>query len=468
MYTLPVFHSEVKTSQYKFITLLDDLLWNIVDQRVAQSFIQGFIPYAPLDCRRALNELNFSEPQLGIYKKIILATAFQLEKERGGSSFIFLNALIELCHLFRNSSLNKNIEKKVLFKSFSSITSYSRKATLNDVQKCLKWSLVDSTSINLILHSLKLTGNSGTVFLENLPVNETYIELIRGYMYPLHIPDYFLSSTKIKEWKKNEVRIAVIDGIVERVSEIHVILEKLSELGQPCVFFARGFSDEVLSTLALNYNRKTLDLIPVLVPYDLEGINLLNDIAIICGTDVRSSLKGELISTMKIDDMTTVKKIIINNNKITIRETHNDRNVKLHTTELKKRIALETSIEKKEILSKRLRGLSSSCANIALSVDLKESHGILMDRIEVGLSIVKEMCDSGIIEISAISPIIPNKVQESRTGILFVNRVIKRLQKMKMPLYSTTSFFHGIKGAISIAHELSLCHVIITEDKLTK
>ena len=92
-----------------------------------------------------------------------------------------------------------------------------------------------------------------------------------------------------------DARIACIDGYVESVSELHLLLEELSEAKVPCFLFVRGMSEDVLHTIKTNNDRKTLMVFPYIVPFDLDSVNTIVDIAVSAGTDVLSNLKSDKI-----------------------------------------------------------------------------------------------------------------------------------------------------------------------------
>ena len=150
------------------------------------------------------------------------------------------------------------------------------------------------------------------------------------------MPEYKWKSENNSKWEASEVKCVCIDGIIESVSEIHHILEKLNSLQQPAVLFARGFSMEVISTLSVNARRGTLNVAPVVVGYTIEHANTLKDIAIACGGDVVSSLKGELISAIDLDEVPTVEKVCITSAGVMISHRYSKKNVNNHVKKIQK------------------------------------------------------------------------------------------------------------------------------------
>ena len=68
------------------------------------------------------------------------------------------------------------------------------------------------------------------------------------------------SSIKLKDFK-----IIVIDGQIINVADIHHLLSVAYENKTRILLIARGYSKEVLNTLAVNYSQKKLSIIPFLI-----------------------------------------------------------------------------------------------------------------------------------------------------------------------------------------------------------
>ena len=104
----------------------------------------------------------------------------------------------------------------------------------------------------------------------------------------------------------DNARVLVADGYVESVSEIHAILDRCGRDGERLLICGRGFSDDVLHTLAVNRARGTLVAYALIFPYNEEDANTLVDIATILGSDVISSLKGQVFNTVELASLPRV------------------------------------------------------------------------------------------------------------------------------------------------------------------
>lgn len=260
-----------------------------------------------------------------------------------GSSKIYFDKLILKDNFFieKTPQILKKENLKTLFKSFA-----TKELT------------------NLVLDALELAGLQGKVVLDttNFSFDNDVIELNSGSFFSGLIPGFKISSTKLLHTK-----VVCIDGYIESVSEIHKMLEDCSSSKETLVIFLRGLSDDVKNTLKVNYDRKTLSVIPVVVPFDIQGINLLNDIAIVCGIDVFSSLKGQLFNSIDISTLSRVDFINLTSYGVLIENASTNSSVSRHVSFLQKKIISsehETSIHS---ITKRIQSLGMNRVMIKLS-----------------------------------------------------------------------------------------------------
>jgi hypothetical protein len=206
-----------------------------------------------------------------------------------------------------------------------------------------------------------MSTTSGRISIKRSRDTQCFIEKTEGYAFevtPLTPGSRELPSPTV----------VCIDGFVEEVSEIHHLLQGLSETRRPCVVFLRGMSDDVLNTIRVNNDRGSISLYPVRVPYELDSVNTLVDIAVVAGTDVVSSLKGDLISSIRVEDLVGVDSVSLHPGRVVLKNRSTKGNVEIHVREMKKKIEERPEVE--SVLAKRLRSLSSSHVDIYLPGDM--------------------------------------------------------------------------------------------------
>ena len=287
--------------------------------------------------------LKFKEKEKQRLYEIVLTHALNSEISCPSSGVEFLKMF---CGIKSSSSTRKIITKNEV-RNFFLNSNYKKK--LKDIMIYLLDVCEENTRV-----SIKKSSN------EHTSVEESY-----GYVFR---PNSLLT---VKSCLLEKAKIACIDGYIESVSEIHHLLTSFAESKTPAVLFCRGMSNDVLHTIKVNNERKTIVLYPFTVPFDVDNVNMLVDIAVVTDTDVISSTKGELISSAKIENLGRVSQIVLSTDSVTIRNCPTKR-VKNHLENLKKTVKERREIE--EILSKRIRSLTSSCIEISLPDDINFYH----------------------------------------------------------------------------------------------
>jgi hypothetical protein len=262
----------------------------------------------------------------------------------------------------------------------------------------------------------------------------------------------------VADWQQQHVIVIVIDGIIETVGEIHKILQYLNENKKAAVFFARGYSEEVIATLGVNAQRKTLDVVPVVVPYTPTHINTLNDIATVCGCDVISSLKGELISSIVIDEYEPVDMVKINSQNSVIINSKTKSQVDFHITHLTQQnlSAAEEEklpsaiLEKTKLIQARIQALTGRCVIIAIGPG-EHMKGIIMDHIKAMLSITRYIPHHGILKCNDIFDVLEKMPRSDYKSALHKSFSNIHKKYKHIPFYD---IMVGIKNGTQCAQQI--------------
>lgn len=244
---------------------------------------------------------------------------------------------------------------------------------------------------DMLIEAINLAGLYGKIVIKKNNVGKSYVELTNSYVF-----DNLTSTFNLSDKEYLNAKLICIDGYIESVSEIHRLLEQAASTKDNVFLFVRGLSDDVNHTLKVNYDRKTLSVIPIIIPFDLEGANIINDIAIICNNDVVSSHKGQLISSIDINSSNRVENIKIYQDKILITNRNSYSRVNKHISSLQEKIHATHEVSG-EILSKRIQRLGTVQVVISLP-DEKEfpSKSFSLDR---RIRSIKAAIDHGVVHI---------------------------------------------------------------------
>lgn len=256
------------------------------------------------------------------------------------------------------------------------IPSY-RNMTSADLPLILQ-TFADVDTASLINSGLTMSGLKGKIALSSpsVKLDTDVLELTRGYTFNNVYPAF-----SIKPITFVHPRIVCIDGLVENVSEIHHLLESAAKTKETIVAFFRGLSEEVSHTLKVNYDRGTVSFIPIVVKFDIDGANLLKDIALVSRGDVVSSLKGNLISSIDFDSLPRIDVASVSGSEVIIENKSVAGLVDLHIAQLQKKILSAENEATVEALTKRIQRLGTCQVSVHLA-DNKEKtkRSFMIDR----------------------------------------------------------------------------------------
>jgi hypothetical protein len=239
----------------------------------------------------------------------------------------------------------------------------------------------------MLRRALDLAGFGGRIIVEKTHSPTASVELVRGYTFDLQqllpIDASFLHA-----------RIFCIDGYVESVSEVHHLLEAASEAKEPCVLFVRGAADDVKHTLKVNYDRGSLRVLPIGVRFDLDGMNTLVDLSVVAGCDLISSLKGDLISSVKFHEAPYVDQVTVYRGRVIVTNSATHAAVASHVVNLRERRTDESVDDKGVLLDKRIKSLSPNHVVIRLPDD--KDFVTSSQAIDYALRAVRSAIDYGV------------------------------------------------------------------------
>lgn len=245
----------------------------------------------------------------------------------------------------------------------------------------------DNNLQNLCIEAIKAAGFGGKITIEKSSNKTTSIEIIDGYCFK-H------KSIGLQPIKLLKPSVLCIDGYIESVSEINRLFEEAVETKHPLVLITRGMHEDVLHTIKVNKDRKTMFVYPVVINFDLNGINTIVDICVVSGVLPISENSGDLISTTSLKSSGCVDEISIINDSLTIKNKNSKNSVNIHIKNLiEKRSSSNQEIE--SLLTSRIKSLSNNNVIIRLPDDhnfIKKSQTI-----DYVLRSIKSMLDYGLV-----------------------------------------------------------------------
>ena len=105
---------------------------------------------------------------------------------------------------------------------------------------------------------------------------------------------------------------------------------------------------------------------PVVINFDENSINILNDIAVLHDADVVSALKGQTISMEIRNELPTGNMITFYNDKFSIKPVASDKKISIHRQYLNKKIKESSHDVNIDVIKSRIKNLSNKTLKIYL------------------------------------------------------------------------------------------------------
>ncbi len=369
----------VDKSLVKIITTLSDVSKEIKNFSLV-NHKQNIILHTRL---QTIFNLKFADKSEQAIFDIIINHAIAAEKMGPGGFDLFVENALELLKIYV-MGYQTNITKDILW---ASLNEGAAVPTQSDVIWLMTsyFKNISNKIRSMLTQALMLAGSGGRIIVEKSQ-SVASVELIKGYTFDL-----------VSIWPVNIVlerpKMICIDGFIESVADIHHFLQEASESKEPIVLFARGMSEEVKHTIKVNYDRGTLRVIPIIVNFDLDGINTLNDICVVSGCDLVSSTKGDLISSIRLKDLVNTERVVIYPTQIIITNTKTSLAVDHHLNFLLKKRESEKTVDINKLIDQRIRSLSTNYVVIRLPDD--KDFVISSQHIDYVLRAFKSMIEHG-------------------------------------------------------------------------
>lgn len=375
----------------------------------------------------------------------------------GGANIAYLFGVTLANELVKTPMADENVQE--ILAAFDSYIEQSKKqfesnsaiATPADLRRVVDTSCgLDKILASAIWEALELAGLEGKIFVENGRQDNFFIELKEGYNFKLKPFKFMLQNNS---WERRNCKVLIVDGLVERVSEIDHLLTKSLETKIPMAIIAHGFSEEVAATLKANQERGLLDIQPVRIPSDIDALNIVNDIAVVCGTLPISSMKGDLIVFTKYEDVPMVDRVRLGEVECTIENSKTRAAVAAQAKSiLEKRQAYFLHEEIQELFDKRLRSLISNTVLLHLPNASAAKNDERRVKIDISLRQVKTILNYGTINLQTEMERVKDRLLFTSKAnnnieqffVRLTNSFLKRLQKEKIEIVPTISAISGM------------------------
>jgi len=258
----------------------------------------------------------------------------------------------------------------------------------------------DSTIGEIIAEAMKKVGKDGVITVEEAKSIETSLEVVEGMQFDRgYLSPYFVTDPDRMECVLEDVHILLHEKKISSMKDMLPLLEQVAKTGKPLVIIAEDVEGEALATLVVNKLRGTLHVCAIKAPgFGDRRKAMLEDIAILSGGKVISEDLGIKLENVNLEDLGTVKKIVVDKDNTTIVEGGGTQaEIAGRVKQLRNQVEETTSDYDREKLQERLAKLVGGVAVIqvgaATETELKEKKA----RVEDAMHATKAAAEEGIV-----------------------------------------------------------------------
>src|SRR5512143_305996 len=180
----------------------------------------------------------------------------------------------------------------------------------------------DETIGKIIAEAMDKVGKDGVITVEEAKTLETSLEVVEGMQFDRgYLSPYFVTDPERMEVVLENPMILIHEKKIRSRKDLLPVLEQVARMGKPLLIIAEDIDGEALATLVVNKLRGTLQAAAVKAPgFGDRRKAMLEDIAVLTGGKAITEDLGLKLENLKIEDLGTAKKVIIDKETTTLVE----------------------------------------------------------------------------------------------------------------------------------------------------
>jgi chaperonin GroEL len=258
----------------------------------------------------------------------------------------------------------------------------------------------DNTIGDIIAEAMQKVGKEGVITVEEAKSMETTLEVVEGMQFDRgYLSPYFVTDPERMEAILEDAYVLVHEKKISNLKDMIPVLERVAQSGRPLLIIAEDVEGEALATLVVNNLRKTLKCCAVKAPgFGDRRKAMLEDIAILTGTEVISEETGTSLEGVTIDRLGHAKRAVVDKDNTTIVDGAGEKKeIEARVKQIKTQIEDTSSDYDREKLQERLAKLVGGVAVIhvgaATETEMKEKKA----RVEDALNATRAAVEEGIV-----------------------------------------------------------------------
>ncbi len=248
-----------------------------------------------------------------------------------------------------------------------------------------------------ISNAMEKAGKDGVITVEEGKGLDTVVELVEGMQFDKgYLSPYFITDQEKLNTVLEAPYILIHEKKISTMKDLLPLLEKISQSGKPLLIIAEDIEGEVLTTLVVNKIRGTLKCAAIKAPeFGDSRKAMLEDIASLTGGQAIFEDLGIELSSIKLSDLGTAKRVVIDKeNTMIIEGGGSPKSIQGRIAQMRTEIENTTSDYDKEKLQGRLAKLAGGIAKVnvgaATETEMKEKKARIEDALHATRAAVEE------------------------------------------------------------------------------
>ncbi|MCC8131533.1 MAG: chaperonin GroEL [Ruminococcus sp.] len=296
--------------------------------------------------------------------------------------------------------LKKGIQKAVDVATDAVVANSKAVSGSADIERVATVSSGDESVGKLIADAMDKVTADGVITIEESKTADTDVDVVEGMQFDRgYITPYMVTDTDKMEAVLDDAVILVTDKKISNIQEILPLLEEVVRSGKKLLIIADDIEGEALSTIIVNKLRGTFNCVAVKAPgFGDRRKEMLQDIAILTGTDVISSDLGYELKDTTLADLGSARQVVVTKETTTIVDGAGESSeIRARVAQIRNEIANTTSDYDREKLQERLAKLAGGVAVVRVGAATETEMKEKKLRVEDALSATKAAVEEGIV-----------------------------------------------------------------------
>jgi len=258
----------------------------------------------------------------------------------------------------------------------------------------------DKTIGDLIADAMEKVGKDGVITVEEAKGMETTLDVVEGMRFDRgYISPYFVTDPARMETVIENPYLLLYEKKISNLKDLLPLLEQVAKLGRPLLIIAEEVDGEALAALVVNKLRGVLNTCAVKAPgFGDRRKEMLQDLAILTGGTVISEELGIKLENVKLDDLGSAKKVLVDKDNTTVIEgAGKNKEIEGRIKQIRTQIEDTTSDYDREKLQERLAKLAGGVAVIKVGAPTEVAMKEKKARVEDALNATRAAVEEGIV-----------------------------------------------------------------------